>query len=201
MKKDGTTDLRIKRTQSAIKKSFFELIEKKGFEHISVKDITDNAMISRNTFYLHYSDKYDLLEKICNDLMRTLFLRVGKQVRRVQKSKYTAESTASIISLGISAIDADKDEYRILFSANCSDILTDKLSMVIRRFLDLFTDKIGGIDDFSAQYMVSGLIGLIKFYAVNNIDNVEQQCLYFVELHLSKIIEYANKKKCYETEK
>lgn len=201
MKKDGTMDLRIKRTQSAIKKSFFELVEKKGFEHISVKDITDNAMISRNTFYLHYSDKYDLLNKICNDLMRTLFIKVGKQVRRVQKSEYTIENTASIISLGISAIDADKEKYRILFGAACSDILTEQLSTVMRRFLDLFTDNIGGIDDFSAQYIVSGLIGLIKYYAANDVENVQQECLYFVDLHMSKIIEYTNEKKRYETEK
>jgi len=29
-KKDGTVDLRIKRTQAAIRASFFELVEKKG---------------------------------------------------------------------------------------------------------------------------------------------------------------------------
>ena len=63
-KKDGSEDLRIKRTQRAIKDAFYSLVEEKGFEHITVKDITERAMISRNTFYLHYEDKYDLLNKI-----------------------------------------------------------------------------------------------------------------------------------------
>ena len=57
-KRDGTVDLRIKRTQKSIKNAFYELIEEKGFDHISVKDITERAMISRNTFYLHYNDKF-----------------------------------------------------------------------------------------------------------------------------------------------
>ena len=46
-KKDGTVDLRIQRTQKSIKQAFFDLIEEEGFDHISVKDITARAMISR----------------------------------------------------------------------------------------------------------------------------------------------------------
>lgn len=74
-KKDGTVDLRIQKTQKSIKQAFFELIEEEGFDHISVKDITARAMISRNTFYLHYSDKFDLLNKICDELVFKLFSR------------------------------------------------------------------------------------------------------------------------------
>ena len=76
-KRDGTVDLRIKRTQKSIKNAFYELIEEKGFDHISVKDITERAMISRNTFYLHYNDKFDLLNKICDELVFKLFIGLG----------------------------------------------------------------------------------------------------------------------------
>ena len=47
-----------------IKQAFFELLEKKPFEKITIKDITDKAMINRGTFYLHYCDKYDLLDNL-----------------------------------------------------------------------------------------------------------------------------------------
>lgn len=74
-KRDGTVDLRIKRTQKSIKNAFYELIEEKGFDHISVKDITERAMISRNTFYLHYNDKFDLLtQKLQQGIRRALDL-------------------------------------------------------------------------------------------------------------------------------
>lgn len=195
MKKDGTVDLRVKRTQRAIKDSFFSLVEKKGFEHISVKDITDGAMISRNTFYLHYADKYELLNKICDELMRTLFFRVGKQMRRVQKSHFSEESVASIISRGIVAINSDKTAYRILFNGSSSDILTEKISCVVRRCLDMFVDDIGGLDEFSSQYIVSGMIGIIKYYTTNDVHDIDQRCLTFTKLHLGKIIEYADEQR------
>lgn len=196
MKKDGTLDLRIKRTQNAIKDSFFKLIGEIGFEKISVKNLTEDAMISRNTFYLHYSDKYDLLKKICDEMIRNLFFRVGKQLRRVQKKDeaLTFDDIAFIISMGLRAIDEDRKEYRILFSSSSCDILIERLSAVINRFLDLFTQPLGQIDDMSTQYIVNGLIGIIKYYILNDVDNIDEKCLAFAKLHMGKVIEYVNEK-------
>jgi AcrR family transcriptional regulator len=56
-------DRRIVRTKSAIRAALIGLIEEKGFEALSVQDITVRAEINRGTFYLHYKDKYDLLEQ------------------------------------------------------------------------------------------------------------------------------------------
>lgn len=201
MKKDGTVDLRIKRTQNAIKESFFELVDKKGFEHISVKDITDGAMISRNTFYLHYSDKYELLDRICDELMRTLFFRVGKQVRRVQQVRLTAEGVSTVIAHGINVIKADREKYRILFGSSGSDMLGKKLTSVLRRCLDLASDSTDVIDDLSGQYIVSGLIGIIKYYVNNTVDDdadIDEKCLDFTKNNLGRIIEIANLSKEYE---
>lgn len=108
-KRDGTVDLRIKRTQKSIKNAFYELIEEKGFDHISVKDITERAMISRNTFYLHYNDKFDLLNKICDELVFKLFIGVGKQLRReTRKLRVDIYGAASVIKMGIKTIEEDR---------------------------------------------------------------------------------------------
>ena len=52
MKKE---DLRITKTKQAIKDSFIELVEVKGYNRVSVTDIVKKANINRNTFYLHYN--------------------------------------------------------------------------------------------------------------------------------------------------
>lgn len=195
MKKDGTPDLRIKRTQKAIKEAFFDLVEEKGFEHICVKDITDKAMISRNTFYLHYADKYELLNKMCDDLMRTLFFRVAKQLRRVQKQEFTVESTASIIKYGMQAVDQDKKQYYILFSGSSAETLTQKITQVSRRFLDFIKDDIDGISDYSMEYIVSGMTGIIRYYVMNGVDNIDEECLNFTKIHLGSIIDIVQKPK------
>lgn len=66
------TDLRVRRTKYAIKQAFYTLLEEKPFEKITISDIAKEAMINRGTFYLHYQDKYDLLQSLENGLIDEL---------------------------------------------------------------------------------------------------------------------------------
>lgn len=64
------TDLRVIRTRQMIKNAFLELMSTIGFSKITVENLTKKAMISRNTFYLHYSDKYDLLDQLEAEMLQ-----------------------------------------------------------------------------------------------------------------------------------
>jgi len=64
-----STDRRVVRTKAVIRDALTALIEEKGFEALTVKDITARANINRGTFYLHYRDKYDLLEQSEQELI------------------------------------------------------------------------------------------------------------------------------------
>lgn len=64
---DKKSDLRIIRTKESIKNALYELAEKKSFNEISVTDITKKAEINRSTFYLHYKDKEELLQTLCDE--------------------------------------------------------------------------------------------------------------------------------------
>lgn len=63
-------DPRIKRTRKLIMDSFINISEKKEFKDITVKDITEEAMINRATFYYHFEDKFDLLEKALSEVLQ-----------------------------------------------------------------------------------------------------------------------------------
>ncbi|MEH7318966.1 TetR/AcrR family transcriptional regulator, partial [Priestia megaterium] len=66
------TDLRVIRTRKMIKESFIDLIQEKGYESITIRDIADNALINRATFYLHYVDKQDLVDKLIDEVFEEL---------------------------------------------------------------------------------------------------------------------------------
>lgn len=65
-------DRRSIRTKKLIRNALSELIEEKGFNDISITDLTTRADINRGTFYLHYMDKYDLLEQVENEIIQGL---------------------------------------------------------------------------------------------------------------------------------
>ncbi|RIX60024.1 TetR/AcrR family transcriptional regulator [Paenibacillus nanensis] len=63
MTEEQQVDRRVTRTKRMIRDALTELMEEKGFDGITVKDLTERADINRGTFYIHYKDKYDLLEQ------------------------------------------------------------------------------------------------------------------------------------------
>ena len=65
-------DRRILKSQKAIQNAFLEMLLKDGFDMITIKELTEKADISRKTFYLHYVDKYDLLNAVVNKHLEEL---------------------------------------------------------------------------------------------------------------------------------
>ncbi|MBE4909178.1 TetR/AcrR family transcriptional regulator [Bacillus luteolus] len=76
-------DLRVIRTKESIKNALIELIEEKGFEALTVKDITTRAKINRGTFYSHYYDKYDLMVKCEEEVVKEMENKIIKNIPKV----------------------------------------------------------------------------------------------------------------------
>jgi AcrR family transcriptional regulator len=75
---DKQIDPRILRTRKLIMDAFIELSMKKEFKNITIKDITTAATVNRATFYYHFIDKYDLLEKVLSEsIMREVIQEVS----------------------------------------------------------------------------------------------------------------------------
>ena len=71
-------NLRVKRTKILLREALIALIEEKGFDALTVGDLTERAMVSRAAFYRNYQDKYDLVEQIFEDAMSALRDAVGE---------------------------------------------------------------------------------------------------------------------------
>lgn len=89
------TDPRVLRTRRLITDAFIKLSQSRSFSDISVKDITTEAMINRATFYSHFLDKYDLLEKVVEE---KLHLNLGCDK---QKANLTIEETINTVFLSL----------------------------------------------------------------------------------------------------
>jgi AcrR family transcriptional regulator len=72
MKKMTKVDRRIAKSQVAIKNAVTELMSEKSFDDITIQDIADRADVNRGTIYLHYTDKYDLLDKMIEEHIENL---------------------------------------------------------------------------------------------------------------------------------
>lgn len=56
-------DRRIKKSKKAIEEALISLMAENDFKDITINSIAERADVNRGTIYLHYKDKFDLLEQ------------------------------------------------------------------------------------------------------------------------------------------
>ena len=61
-------DPRVLRTRHLIRDAFIDLLQEIEIEKITVNRLTERATINRVTFYLHYRDIPDMMEKMADDM-------------------------------------------------------------------------------------------------------------------------------------
>ncbi|WP_054814785.1 TetR/AcrR family transcriptional regulator [Nocardia arizonensis] len=61
-----------RRTRAALRAALAELVEERGFEAVTVGEISERAGITRTAFYRHYRDKNHLVEQIFDEAVRPL---------------------------------------------------------------------------------------------------------------------------------
>ncbi|MBB6729856.1 TetR/AcrR family transcriptional regulator [Cohnella sp. CBP 2801] len=136
----NTTDLRVVRTQQAIRDALVELIEEKGFEAMTVKDITSRARINRGTFYAHYQDKYDLMTKCEEEIMVRLSKLVKKTIPSVTSELQHSPPRLAIYPLVIAIFEFLNEHSRFMKAA-----LGTKGDMTFQtRFKDFFRETMLG---------------------------------------------------------
>lgn len=104
-------------TKKLIKVAFTKLLKEKGFNNITVSDITNMAKINRGTFYLHYIDKFDLLEKLENDSIEDL-----KEIL-FNKDTHDASNPKELFPYGVilDALNYAKDNFEFVSAISCEN--------------------------------------------------------------------------------
>lgn len=78
------------RTGKAITQALIELLHTKPFEKITVQDILDKTPVTRATFYAHFHDKYEIVEKMMDRFFEALS-QIRSKVRDVHHSSAQTE--------------------------------------------------------------------------------------------------------------
>ena len=144
MHKKNKTDRRIQRTRQALRNALMELIKEKGYDAISVEEITQRADLGRATFYLHYKDKEDLLidefSELANERARTLSgIPFSAWLPNTESPDYKIENKPPTPFLMVFQHVADNAElYRILLQSDKSDRILERIRKIVAQSITEF---------------------------------------------------------------
>lgn len=161
-------DRRRARTRKMLSDALMSLILERGYDAITIQDITDKANLSRATFYLHYGDKEELylssLADVYDELVATkptltkaelmpdgvppslMVFRQAAANRDLYRVVLRAQNAGSIVS-GIKAYVADELRTQMETFARGQGITTLVLPM-----------------DVLIEHMASSMIGLVVWW-------------------------------------
>jgi len=144
MPKKTKTDRRIQRTKQALRNTLMGLIKEKGYDSISVEEITQRANVGRATFYLHYKDKEDLLvdefSELANERARTLSeIPFSAWLPDLENPERAIENKPSEPLLMVFQHVANHaDVYRILLQNEKSDRILERIRKIVAQSIAKF---------------------------------------------------------------
>ncbi len=144
MQKKHKPDRRIQRTRYALRKALLELIAAKGYDSISVEEITQQANLGRATFYLHYKDKEDLLVDEFNEIVNERAHAISEipfsaWLPDLENPDPTSENNpAPPLLMAFQHVANHAELYRILLNNEKSDRIFERIRKIITQAITDF---------------------------------------------------------------
>lgn len=155
-------DRRVRKTKAQLRAGLARLMQKKSIKEITVKELVDEVDINRSTFYLHYSDIYQMLESIENELMD----EVAQVIEEYPLDPVQNGNSYPLIERIFTILDNNKDICIALMGSNGDMGFVSRIEkMVAETVLRQLSGKfaINNRDvGYAYAFCLNGCVGMIK---------------------------------------
>jgi AcrR family transcriptional regulator len=171
-----------RKTKKLIQNAFLQILQDKSFDSITVGDIAKVAKINRGTFYLHFLDKFDLLDQI----EQQLFEDLGNHIDELQSNyspihtfeKGQEQLAATLFSsikmhsplLKIFLSDRGRAGFHLRFRAAFSEKVRANLEKN-----QSFNASLKVPMEYFLSFITSAFLGLIEQWVQNDLDKTPKE--------------------------
>jgi AcrR family transcriptional regulator len=162
-------DRRKQRTRALLREALIALILEKGYDAVTVQDITDRANLGRATFYLHYKGGKD---ELLLSMMEDIQSKVAQQSGPISKDDFTVHGQPSS-TFAFKYAEENADFFRAVLGGGVASNLTRyrkssaaEIQTQIEPALDATENHIPV--EIIANYIAGALNTLIIWWLENN---------------------------------
>lgn len=165
------------RTRKQLQTALVALILEKGYDTVSIQDITDRADLARATFYLHAKDKEELLWSLIKDLIH----KTEAEVEQKFTSPYPPQAEYYGYRNIFEHMGKNRDIYRVILGNRGSSSMMHRVHeyMVSETLIDM--ERFGIYADLrlpaeiAAQIVVGSILSLAIWWLENPNDYTSEQ--------------------------
>ena len=157
-------DRRVRKTKKQLRECLTRLLKEKKVQDITVRELTDMADLNRGTFYLHYRDVFDLLEKTENELLDEF-----NQLMYRHKASEINDKLDEIFMEIFHLVQENAALVEILLGENGDLNFVNRLKLLVREkclqdWMELFRSANSAFFEAYYSFIVSGCVGLVQYW-------------------------------------
>ncbi len=186
-------DLRVQRTRHSLRQALQELMAEKSYEDITIGEITKRAFVARQTFYMHYETK--------NDLLVSLFGDIFTQHQR-EKFEDFVKGDRNICDMAESFFDfwkPHRDKLKFIFEANADHELLNALrgnfQYFHQRMVELNKKDNTRLAPYAQEVITLTSFSLLKRWVLHDDEDLAGQLSVFL-CDIATAIDTAMRKNC-----
>ncbi|WP_295252025.1 TetR/AcrR family transcriptional regulator [uncultured Catenibacterium sp.] len=166
-------DLRVVKTKENIVNNFIHLLSLYDFKDITIQMLISECKINKTTFYRHYIDKYDLIEKIQDELLEEY-----KQASSLFRDQLDEKAIVSLISY----FNRNKEELLILNKKSLPINLFQEIYEILSNDIYVSLKKENKLMDLYSHLIANNILVTIKWCHSEN-DSLNDDELLKIILH------------------
>jgi len=168
-------------TKNEIKQALISLLEEKNFNTVTVRDITARAKINRGTFYLHYLDKYDLLEK-CEQEIFEDFHEIGQMMLPSNMKEFLKADQPHPFLINIFTYFQNNALFlKVLLGPNGDPSFEEKLRAHIIKKMFANVSNFVKVEELNfpfevlTEFISSAVVGVVRYWLNTNMQQTPEE--------------------------
>jgi len=174
------TDRRVKRTHKILIDALIAESLEKGYDQVTIRDITDRADIAYSTFFRHYRDKDELLLAMLGSVLETMRDLI------LQNPDNSTESAGRIL---FAHIQEHARFYRVLFNGHSTSAVLWRFQQIVEAdVLKIYTSRITTVRtgiplELVVHHLIAAIIAMVTWWLARDMPYpIEQMARYYSEL-------------------
>lgn len=144
------------RTRQNLIDAFWAIYKTKRIEKITVKEITTKAGYNRGTFYEYFTDVYDLLDKLEQEIIPSVY-----ELPSFGFGQLTSAPIDSFMNL----YEKHTEYYSVLLGENGDPAFAGKVKQQIKTaLLNVIDFPERDVLNFTLEYILSAMVGVLNYW-------------------------------------
>lgn len=153
-------DRRVRKTKNILRETLTKLLMTKDIKDITVKELTSLADVNRGTFYLHYTDIYDMYDQIQKEIFEEIKHIIDKHLKH-----HDTSSLSYLVSEIFDLLSKNRELALVILNSSNSNILTNIIESSKPKASEDWVALLGSIDpelyEHYYTFITTGCVGLI----------------------------------------